>query len=194
MPGYEVRWLPYLGDAVAVRFADITLTGTATTYDPSLVLVEGTGFALGQAVETAWRVGTDTHRCIGTVEATSPTAFSVRLATVPAQTSRREYERTQLRVPLAVHASQEGSFGGHRFTGQSLDLSDGGLRALIDSAFTFEVGQALEVDIDLGVRVEHVHATVVWQEQRGAGEKLAGLRFRSTQHTESWQAFAQTGA
>jgi hypothetical protein len=192
MSAYEIRWLPYLGDAVAVRSGDVTLTGTATTYDPSRVEVEGTGFGLGQSVETAWRVGTDTHRCLGIVQSVRPTGFSVRLA-VPAQTSRREHERTHLSVPLAVLASQEGSFGGRRFTGKSLDLSDSGLRALVDSACMFEVGETLQVDLELGTRVEHLLATVVWQEQRGAAEQLAGLRFRSTQHTEFWAALQQVG-
>jgi hypothetical protein len=188
MSVYEIRWLPYLGDAVAVRGGDITLTGTATTYDASLVDVQGAGFARGQSLETAWLVGGDTHRCLGTVEAVSATGFSVRLAAAPVQASRREHERTNLSVPLAVLASQEGSFGGRRFTGQSLDLSDSGLRALIDSAFTFEVGETLQVDIDLGPRVEHVLATVMWQQEHGTGERIAGLRFCNTQHTESWAA------
>lgn len=188
MPEYNQQWLPYLGDAVAVRTGDRDLMGTVTRYDAALVEIQATGMREGDAVEVAWQVGAAVHRCTGRVESTSDERFSVRLAAAPAQASRRTYERVSLSVRVAVSSRHS---GGVPYQGRTLDLSDGGLRALLASDTRFPVGQAVRVEVELGGRVEVLEASVVWENPHGAGERLAGLAFATPVDTGTWRGLSQ---
>lgn len=188
MPEYNQQWLPYLGDAVAIRTGGRDLMGTATRYDATLVEVPASGMHEGDAVEAAWQIGAAVHRCTGRVEGASEDSFSVRLAAAPTQTSRRTYERVSLSVRVAVSSRHS---GGVPYEGRTLDLSDGGLRALLPSDIRFPVGQAVRVEVELGGRVEALEATVVWENPHSSGERVAGLAFATPVDTRTWRGLSQ---
>lgn len=195
MPSYDTQWLPYLSDTVSVRVGDQDLTGTTTRYDASLVEV-GTavaGLQLGQEVGVAWRVGADVHRGTAQVVELTDAGFSVRLPPAPAATSRRTHERVSLSLPLVLSATQHGSYGSVPHQARSLDLSNSGLRAIIDGNDGFGVGEILRVEVELGGNVEVLLACVVWETGHGAGERLAGLRFQDEVQATSWLALSRVG-
>lgn len=188
---FDDRWLPYLGDAVALRVGDLPASGRASRFDPALVEVElPLQVAVGDRVNASWQVGADQHESTAVVEEVGGAGFTVRLPKAAFSTeTRRAHERVNLSVRVELTHPHGGSLERARI-GRTLDLSNSGARALIDDDEPLAVGQTLEVRLELGDAVEILTAHVVWERGHGRGERLAGLRFDSEVVATHWAALA----
>jgi hypothetical protein len=189
---FDERWLPYLGDQVSIQMGNLPVAGQASRFDPALVEVDTPmRVQVGDVVEASWQVGVGQHRCAATVEDVTPDGFTVRLP--PERTSRgtrRRHERVNVSLGLALNHTQNGSMAEAGCVGRTLDLSDSGARALIDTSEPLVIGEVLQVRLELDGEVETLTATVVWEREHGAGERLAGLRFAGEVRASRWAALA----
>ncbi len=186
------RWLPYLGDQVTIRMGNQPAAGRASRFDPGLVEFDmPLPVQVGERVEATWQVGGELHQCAAAVEDVTMDGFTVRLPQAAVvMESRRGHERVNVSVGLALSHTQNGSMEAHDFVGRTLDLSDSGARALIDAPVPLIIGEVLQVRLELDGVVETLNATVVWERQHGAGERLAGLRFAGEVRASRWAALA----
>lgn len=194
--GYDERWLPYLGDLVELQVGGVSLRGRVSRFDPTLVEVEQQlALIVGQPVAASWVVGADVHDSGARIEELTEAGFSVRLpqARVSPET-RRQHDRHSLSLRMHVAPAHHGSLGFLPRQGRTLDLSNAGARALIDTDSPIGVGQVLEVQLEVGNVVHTLMAEVMWERGHGAGERLAGLKFQGEVQATTWAAMAHAQA
>ena len=189
---FDDRWLPYLGDQVTIRMGNLPAAGQASRFDPALVEIDTPmNVRVGDVVDASWQVGAEVHRCTAAVEDVTMDGFTVRLPPEPTtMPSRRGHERVNVSLGLAMNHTQNGSLAEAGYVGRTLDLSNSGARALVDTAEPLVIGQVLQVRLELEGEVETLTATVVWEREHGAGERLAGLRFAGEVRASRWAALA----
>lgn len=189
---FDDRWLPYLGDQVTIRMGDQPAEGRVSRYDAGLVEVETSlPVQIGQLVAASWQIGAELRQSAAVVEDVTAQCFTVRLPPAPIMSaSRRRHERVNVSLELALSHTQNGSIAAQDCVGRTLDVSDSGARALIDSAAPLVIGEVLQVRLELDGQVETLSATVVWEREHAAGERLAGLRFAGEVQASRWAALA----
>ena len=193
--GFDDRWLPYLGDQVTIRMGNQPIAGRASRFDPALVEIDTPmRIQVGEVVDAVWQVAGEPRQCAATVEDVTVDGFTVRLPPArETQGSRRRHERVNVSLGLAMTHTQNGSIEALDIVGRTLDLSDSGARALIDTAAPLVIGEVLQVRLELDGEVETLTATVVWEREHGAGERLAGLQFAGEVRASKWAALASHG-
>jgi hypothetical protein len=194
MTGFDDRWFPFLTDAV--EFTNETtgqcFQGIVSRYDPSLVEMTGPApVAVGGRLASMWPMHGLMHGGYARVEEITADGYTVRLPERPAiPTSRRAQERLPVSVRVEVTSPFHGSLEGVAASGHTLDLSDGGARAVFAHGAPMQVGEILEVRLELADRVETLKAEVVWERGHGQGERLAGLKFQGEVEATAWAALA----
>lgn len=189
---FDDRWLPYLGDQVTIQLGNQPAAGRASRFDSALVEIDAPmTVQVGEAVEATWHIGGELRQCAAVVEDVTMDGFTVRLPPAPAAMgSRRRHERVNVSLGMALTHTQNGSMEATDFVGRTLDLSDSGARALIDTAAPLIIGEVLQVRLELDGEVEVLSATVVWEREHGVGERLAGLKFAGEVRASRWAALA----
>lgn len=175
------RWLPYLDDRVVVHTETGRVHATVSRWDPAVAVVDLSGPPMvpGQRVRARWRVGDDEHEGAATVEEVTPQAWTVRLDGPHATPdfARRKDERTPASLPVTFTHAYSGSLGTVERPGRTLDISPSGMRLALDDGIV-NVGDILEVRLEVGGRVEKLVAYVMWEHSGPPGQRTAGLRFR----------------
>jgi hypothetical protein len=141
------------GDLIAVR-------PSVSEYVDQVVVKDG------DVVEVFWR-GPDHHRALMAevleVEQGSAVRWRLRITSKAEQSQRRKAVRARATVPVLARS------GGVDLTGETIDLSEAGMRAMLDGwGLPPELGQRMEVTLDLGDGSVSTKAEVVRHQSRGA--------------------------
>ena len=162
----------------------ITVTACVTRSDELALVVSPAGVGRawhetikpGDRVEVYWVSGYEERTLPATVsevDNTGAPSWHLR-PTGPAERSqRRKAVRAKVAVPVVI------PWAGGLLRGTSLDLSESGLKALVDgwglppeSGTTVEVTLSLEDDVTLDLR-----ADVAWGSDRGTGQWVLAIQF-----------------
>jgi hypothetical protein len=132
----------------------------------------------GDPVELFWRTGFEERMLpaeITSVEDGSPVRWHLRATGESRPSTRRRAVRAVVELPVRIRT------GTSEVRGDTLDLSEGGVRTLVDGwGLAPEPGTPVQVDVEVGpadadpVRV--LHGVVVRQEER-AGRWVLSIRF-----------------
>src|SRR3954470_6448543 len=166
--------------------ADVTLVArgiTVTAYveesRTSVVVVRpaGEGSAWkqavkpGDAVELYWVGGHEERTLparISEVEEGIDPRWHLAVAGTAERSQRRKAVRARVQLPVLM------PWAGGQMTGTTVDVSEGGMRALMDGwGLPPDPGTALQVSLTLDAALVHLPGTVVWTSIRGAQWLLA---------------------
>ncbi|TFV90035.1 PilZ domain-containing protein [Blastococcus sp. CT_GayMR16] len=165
---------------VTVISRGLTITAHVEVSDTYLVVVRPTGGAPGwesaeirpgDAVELYWVGGQEERTLGGTVsqvEDGSERRWHLTVSGQAERSQRRKAVRAQVAVPVII------PWAGAQMTGRTVDLSEGGMRALMDGwGLPPESGTPTQVSLDLDDALLHLHGEIVWTTIRGAQWLLA---------------------
>jgi hypothetical protein len=181
---------PYLDRPEESASADVTLISRGITVtahvevsDVSLVVVAPTGDAAawesadlqqGDAVELYWIGGQEERTLAGTISQIDRGAdprWHLAVAGQAERSQRRKAVRARVSVPVII------PWAGSQMTGSTVDLSEGGMRALMDGwGVPLDPGTPSQVSLTLDDALVHLHGEIVWTSIRGA-QWLLAMRF-----------------
>jgi hypothetical protein len=181
---------PYLDRPEESASADVTLISRGITVtahvevsDVSLVVVVPTGDAApwedadlqeGDAVELYWIGGQEERTLAGTISQIDRGAdprWHLAVAGQAERSQRRKAVRARVSVPVII------PWAGSQMTGSTVDLSEGGMRALMDGwGVPLDPGTPSQVSLTLDDALVHLHGEIVWTSIRGA-QWLLAMRF-----------------
>jgi c-di-GMP-binding flagellar brake protein YcgR len=149
------------GDLIAVR-------PSVTEYVDQVVVKDG------DVVEVFWS-GPGHHRALTAevleVEQGPIVRWRLRITSKAEQSQRRKAVRARVTVPVLARS------GGVDLVGETIDLSEAGMRAMLDGwGLPPEPGQRMEVTLDLGDGSVSTKAEVVRHQSRGA-RWLTSIKF-----------------
>jgi hypothetical protein len=181
---------PYLDRPEESASADVTLISRGITVtahvevsDVSLVVVAPTGDASawenadlqqGDAVELYWIGGQEERTLAGTISQIDRGAdprWHLAVSGQAERSQRRKAVRARVSVPVII------PWAGSQMTGSTVDLSEGGMRALMDGwGVPLDPGTPSQVSLTLDDALVHLHGEIVWTSIRGA-QWLLAMRF-----------------
>jgi hypothetical protein len=181
---------PYLDRPEESASADVTLISRGITVtahvevsDVSLVVVAPTGDASawenadlqqGDAVELYWIGGQEERTLAGTIsqiDRGDEPRWHLAVAGQAERSQRRKAVRARVSVPVII------PWAGSQMTGSTVDLSEGGMRALMDGwGVPLDPGTPSQVSLTLDDALVHLHGEIVWTSIRGA-QWLLAMRF-----------------
>jgi hypothetical protein len=181
---------PYLDRPEESASADVTLISRGITVtahvevsDVSLVVVAPTGdvtawenadLQQGDAVELYWIGGQEERTLAGTISQIDRGAdprWHLAVAGQAERSQRRKAVRARVSVPVII------PWAGSQMTGSTVDLSEGGMRALMDGwGVPLDPGTPSQVSLTLDDALVHLHGEIVWTSIRGA-QWLLAMRF-----------------
>jgi hypothetical protein len=161
----------------------ITVTAHVEVSDVSLVVVAPTGDAAawesadlqqGDAVELYWIGGQEERTLAGTISQIDRGAdprWHLAVSGQAERSQRRKAVRARVSVPVII------PWAGSQMTGSTVDLSEGGMRALMDGwGVPLDPGTPSQVSLTLDDALVHLHGEIVWTSIRGA-QWLLAMRF-----------------
>jgi hypothetical protein len=181
---------PYLDRPEESASADVTLISRGITVtahvevsDVSLVVVRPTGNARawesaalqpGDAVELYWIGGEEERTLAGTLVqvggGTDP-RWHLAVSGQAERSQRRKAVRARVSVPVII------PWAGSQMNGNTVDLSEGGMRALLDGwGVPLDPGTRSQVSLAIDDVLVHLHGEIVWTSIRGA-QWLLAMRF-----------------
>ena len=87
------------------------------------------------------------------------------------RSQRRKAVRARVQVPVII------PWGGRQMEGKTVDLSEAGMRALMDGwGIPMESGTTTQLTIDVDDALIHLRGEVVWNNERGA-QWLMAMKF-----------------
>jgi c-di-GMP-binding flagellar brake protein YcgR len=126
---------------------------------------------LGDPVELYWVGGQEERTLAGTVsqvESGVDTRWHLAVSGQADRSQRRKAVRARVAVPVII------PWAGSQMTGNTVDLSEGGMRALMDGwGVPLDPGTRSQASLDLGDALLHLHGEIVWTTIRGAQWLLA---------------------
>ena len=165
---------------VTVISRGLTITAQVEVSDTYVVVVRPTGGApgwdsaeiqLGDAIELYWVGGEEERTLTGTVSQVEdgPDArWHLAVSGQAERSQRRKAVRGRVSVPVII------PWAGGQMNGRTVDLSEGGMRALMDGwGIPPEPTTRSQVTLDLDDALLHLHGEVVWTTIRGAQWLLA---------------------
>jgi len=181
---------PYLDRPEESASADVTLLSRGITVtahvevsDVSLVVVRPTGDATtgasaalrpGDAVQLYWIGGHEERTLAGTltqVEGGSDPRWHLAVTGQAERSQRRKAVRAWVSVPVTI------PWAGSQMNGNTVDLSEGGMRALVDGwGVPLDPGTPTQVSLDIDDVLVDLHGEIVWTSIRGA-QWLLAVRF-----------------
>jgi hypothetical protein len=164
--------------------ADVTLVSRGLTVTAS-VEVSSTGLVVvrpagdpsdgeiqpGDPVELYW-IGGEEERTLGgivsSIEAGPEARWHIAVSGFAERSQRRKAVRARVEVEVLI------PWAGGQMTGVTVDLSEGGMRALMDGwGLPPEPGTESQVSLTLDDALLHLHGSIVWSSIRGAQWLLA---------------------
>jgi hypothetical protein len=158
----------------------VTVTAQVEVSDTYLVVVRPTAggpgwdsaeIAIGEPIELYWVGGEEERTLTGTlsqVEEGAEPRWHLAVSGMAERSQRRKAVRARVAVPVII------PWAGSQMTGNTVDLSEGGMRALMDGWGALpEGGTRSQVSLDLGDALLHLHGEFVWTTNRGAQWLLA---------------------
>jgi len=181
---------PFLDRPEETASADVTLIARGLTVtaqvevsDVSVVIVRPTGGAPGwesadiqpgDAVELYWIGGQEERTLTGTVsqiESTTDPRWHLKVSGQAERSQRRKAVRARVAVPVII------PWAGSQMEGKTVDLSEGGMRALMDGwGVPMDPGTPTQVSLTLDDALVHLHGEIVWTSIRGA-QWLMAMKF-----------------
>jgi PilZ domain len=178
---------PFLDRPEESASADITLIAKGVTVtahvevsDTYLVVVRPTGggpgwdsaeIQIGDAVELYWVGGHEERTLGGTVaqiEAGDTSQWHLKVSGQAERSQRRKAVRARVAVPVII------PWAGAQMTGTTVDLSEGGMRALMDGwGVPLDPGTPSQLTLEIDDALVHLHGEIVWNSIRGAQWLLA---------------------
>ena len=161
----------------------VTLTAHVEVSDTYVVVVRPTGggpgwqsaeIQVGDPVELYWVGGQEERTLAGTVsqfEGGADGRWHLAVSGQAERSQRRKAVRARVGVAVII------PWAGGQMTGTTVDLSEGGMRALVDGwGLPPESGTPTQLSLDLGDGLLHLHGEFVWTSIRGA-QWLLALKF-----------------
>jgi hypothetical protein len=161
----------------------ITITAHVEVSDTYVVVVRPTGggpgwdstaIERGDAVELYWVGGQEERTLAGTVtqlEDGAEARWHLSVSGQAERSQRRKAVRARVEVPVII------PWAGGQMTGHTVDLSEGGIRALVDGwGLPPEPGTPTQLSLDVGEALLHLRGEFVWTSDRGA-QWLLALKF-----------------
>jgi hypothetical protein len=164
--------------------ADVTLLARGVTVT-ACVEVSSTGLVVvrpepdrpqdeiqpGDRVELYW-IGGNEERTLGgevsSIEAGPEPRWHIGVSGMAERSQRRKAVRAQVSVEVLM------PWAGGQMTGRTVDLSEGGMRALMDGwGLPPEPGTTTQLSLTMDDALLHLHGSVVWTSIRGAQWLLA---------------------
>jgi hypothetical protein len=159
------------------------VTAHVEVSDVSLVVVRPTGDATvwesaalqpGDAVELYWIGGQEERTLGGTLTqvggGTDP-RWHLAVQGQAERSQRRKAVRARVSVPVII------PWAGSQMNGNTVDLSEGGMRALLDGwGVPLDPGTPSQVSLAIDDVLVHLHGEIVWTSVRGA-QWLLAMRF-----------------
>jgi PilZ domain len=169
-------------------FADVTLvtrgvtvTASVELSDAYVVIVRPQGdqsscdLQPGESVELYWVGGHEERTLPGTLtslEGGSEPKWQIAVKGQAERSQRRKAVRARVAVPVIV------PWAGSQMTGTTVDLSEGGMRALMDGwGLPPEPGTPTQLSIELGEDLLHLQGEFVWTADRGGQQWLLAMKF-----------------
>lgn len=158
----------------------LTVTAHVEVSDTYVVVVRPTGGAsgwqsteiqLGDPVELYWIGGQEERTLAGTIsqlEGGAEPRWHLAVSGQAERSQRRKAVRARVEVPVII------PWAGSQMTGSTVDLSEGGMRALMDGwGVPPDPGTSSQVSLDLDDALLHLRGVIVWTSIRGALWMLA---------------------
>jgi hypothetical protein len=165
---------------VTVISRGITITAQVEVSDTYVVVVRPTGgrpgwdsaeIQPGDAIELYWVGGHEERTLSGTLsqlEGGADARWHLAVSGQAERSQRRKAVRGRVAVPVLI------PWAGGQMTGKTVDLSEGGMRALMDGwGIPPEPGTRSQVTLELPDALVHLHGEFVWTTIRGAQWLLA---------------------
>jgi hypothetical protein len=158
----------------------LTVTAQVEVSDTHLIVVRPTAggpgwesaeIAAGERVELYWVGGEEERTLAGAVTQVEDGAgprWHLAVSGMAERSQRRKAVRARVAVPVII------PWAGSQMIGNTVDLSEGGMRALMDGwGVPLDPGTPTQVSLDLGDALLHLHGEIVWTSIRGAQWLLA---------------------
>jgi hypothetical protein len=165
---------------VTVISKGLTVTAQVEVSDTYLVVVRPTGggpgwesadVQLGDAIELYWVGGQEERTLTGTVsqvEGGDDGRWHLAVSGQAERSQRRKAVRGRVSLPVIM------PWAGGQMTGSTVDLSENGMRALVDGwGIAPDPGTTLQVSLELEDALVHLPGETVWTSIRGAQWLLA---------------------
>ena len=129
---------------------------------------------LGDAIELYW-VGGYEERTLGgvvsSIEGGAEPRWHLSVKGQAERSQRRKAVRARVQVPVII------PWGGRQMEGTTVDLSEAGMRALMDGwGIPMESGTTTQLTLDVDDALIHLRGEVVWNNERGA-QWLMAVKF-----------------
>ena len=160
----------------------ITVTACVEVSSTGLVVVRPSAerppdidaIQVGDPVELYW-VGGHEERTLGgtvsSVEGGAEPRWHLSVKGQAERSQRRKAVRARVQVPVII------PWGGRQMEGTTVDLSEAGMRALMDGwGIPMESGTTTQLTLDVDDALIHLRGEVVWSNERGA-QWLMAMRF-----------------
>jgi hypothetical protein len=158
----------------------VTVTAHVEVSDTYVVVVRPTSggpgwdsadVRLGDPIELYWVGGQEERTLAGTVsqvEGGGDPRWHLAVSGQAERSQRRKAVRARVAVPVII------PWAGAQMTGHTVDLSESGMRALMDGwGVPLDPGTRSQASLDLGDALLHLHGEIVWTTIRGAQWLLA---------------------
>jgi len=158
----------------------VTVTAHVEVSETYVVVVRPTGggpgwdsaeIEAGDPIELYWVGGQEERTLAGTVkqvEVGPEPLWHLAVTGQAERSQRRKAVRARVSVPVII------PWAGSQMTGNTVDLSEGGMRALMDGWGALpESGTKSQVSLDVGDALLHLHGEFVWTTERSAQWLLA---------------------
>ncbi|UOY03871.1 PilZ domain-containing protein [Blastococcus sp. PRF04-17] len=169
-------------------FADVTLVTRGVTVTASVELSETSvvivrpqgdqsacGLQPGETVELYWVGGHEERTLPGTLtslEGGAEPRWQIAVKGQAERSQRRKAVRARVAVPVIV------PWAGSQMTGTTVDLSEGGMRALMDGwGLPPEPGTPTQLSIEIDDDLLHLQGEFVWTADRGGQQWLLAMKF-----------------
>jgi hypothetical protein len=129
---------------------------------------------VGDPVELYWIGGHEERTLGGTVtsiENASEPRWHLSVKGQAERSQRRKAVRARVQVPVII------PWGGRQMEGTTVDLSEAGMRALMDGwGIPMESGTTTQLTLDVDDALIHLRGEIVWNNERGA-QWLMAMKF-----------------
>jgi hypothetical protein len=155
----------------------VTVTASVEVSSTGLVVVRPQGdqsacdLQPGESVELYWIGGHEERTLPGTLaslEGGAEPLWHISVSGQAERSQRRKAVRARVAIPVII------PWAGRQMEGKTVDLSEGGMRALMDGwGVPLDPGTPSQVSLDLDDSLVHLHGEIVWTSIRGAQWLLA---------------------
>ena len=170
-------------------FADVTLvtrgvtvTASVEVADAYVVIVRpqgdqsASGLQPGDPVELYWVGGHEERTLPGTLTSLEndgdEARWQIAVKGQAERSQRRKAVRARVALPVIV------PWAGSQLTGTTVDLSESGMRALMDGwGLPPEPGTPTQLSLELGDELLHLQGEFVWTADRGGQQWLLAMKF-----------------